>query len=70
MKIISRTALAFTALTLAAPLLLHAAPASWFKWRSKMTGELICSQTPLGDGWDQAEGPFRDARCTKKGAAR
>jgi hypothetical protein len=27
--------------------------------------QLICSQTPLGPGWEKAYGPFRDARCEK-----
>ncbi|SDG40119.1 MULTISPECIES: hypothetical protein [unclassified Duganella] len=44
---------------------LAAAPAPWWKWRSKIDGTLICSQTPLGPGWDKAYGPFRDARCEK-----
>jgi hypothetical protein len=70
MKIIPRTVLVLTTLALATPLFLHAAPASWYKWRSKLTGEQVCSQTPLGDGWVQADGPFKDARCQKKGAAK
>jgi hypothetical protein len=44
---------------------LTAAPAPWWKWRSKIDGQLICSQTPLGQGWEKAYGPFRDARCEK-----
>ncbi|MRW86668.1 hypothetical protein GJ698_21585 [Pseudoduganella sp. FT26W] len=44
---------------------LTAAPAPWWKWRSKIDGVLICSQTPLGEGWDRAYGPFKDARCEK-----
>jgi hypothetical protein len=44
---------------------LAAAPAPWWKWRSKIDGVLICSQTPLGEGWDRAYGPFKDARCEK-----
>ncbi|MYM82017.1 hypothetical protein GTP44_08625 [Duganella sp. FT50W] len=51
-------------------LLLHcgsltAEPAPWWKWRSKIDGKLVCSQTPLGPGWDKAYGPFRDGRCEK-----
>lgn len=44
---------------------LSAAPAPWWKWRSKIDGALVCSQTPLGPGWERAHGPFRDARCEK-----
>lgn len=51
---------------LAAPLLLaSAAPAPWFKWRSKLDGATSCSQWPLGPGWERAGGPYRDSRCEK-----
>ena len=53
-------------LALAQPALLNAEPAPWFKWRSKADGSLVCSQTPLGDGWEKADGPYRDARCEKR----
>ena len=43
----------------------HAGPAPWFEWRSKVDGKLVCSQTPLGAGWEQARGPYRDSHCTK-----
>jgi hypothetical protein len=51
------------AAALAAPPLLHAAPAPWFQWRSKVDGSLACSQTALGPGWVRFAGPYRDARC-------
>lgn len=51
------------ALALASPALLSAAPAPWYQWRSKADGALVCSQTPLGPGWDRFAGPYRDARC-------
>lgn len=44
---------------------LAAAPAHWFKWRSKLDGALVCSQTPLGPGWEKAAGPFADSHCAK-----
>ena len=53
-------------LALAAPVLLNAAPAPWFQWRSKANGSLACAQTPLGPGWEKAGGPYRDARCEKR----
>lgn len=59
-----------TAFAIALPLALAcslalAKPAPWFKWRSKLDGTLACSQTPLGQGWEQASGPYRDSRCEK-----
>jgi hypothetical protein len=50
-------------LALASPAVLNAAPAPWYQWRSKSTGALACSQTPLGPGWEKFAGPYRDARC-------
>ena len=44
---------------------LLAGPAPWWKWRSKLDGKLACSQTPLGPGWEQAYGPYKDSRCEK-----
>jgi hypothetical protein len=42
-----------------------AGPAPWYKWRSKTDGKQVCHQTPLGQGWEKASGPFRDSHCTK-----
>jgi hypothetical protein len=42
-----------------------AAPAAWFKWRSKADGQQVCSQTPLGPGWEKAAGPYQDSHCEK-----
>jgi hypothetical protein len=42
-----------------------AGPAPYYQWRSKLTGELACSQTPLGEGWEKSNGPYRDMRCEK-----
>jgi len=42
-----------------------AAPAPYYQWRSKLTGALACSQTPLGEGWEKSHGPYRDSRCEK-----
>jgi hypothetical protein len=50
-------------LALASPAILNAAPAPWYQWRSKANGNLVCSQTPLGPGWEKFAGPYRDARC-------
>jgi hypothetical protein len=45
---------------------LLAAPAPWFKWRSKVDGKLVCTQTPLGPGWEKATGPYQDSHCEKR----
>lgn len=45
---------------------LVAAPAPWFKWRSKIDGQQVCAQTPLGAGWEKAAGPYRDSHCEKR----
>lgn len=42
-----------------------AAPAPYYQWRSKLTGQLACSQTPLGEGWEKTRGPYRDMHCEK-----
>ena len=60
-----KTVLIALGLALAGPLVLKAAPAPWYHWRSKSTGVLVCSQTPLGAGWARADGPYRDAHCEK-----
>jgi len=52
-------------ITLLGPIALHAEPAPWYHWRSKSTGAMTCSQTPLRPGWARADGPYRDARCEK-----
>jgi hypothetical protein len=43
----------------------QAAPAPWYKWRSKIDGYLACSQTPIGPGWVLDSGPYKDSRCEK-----
>ncbi|MCU6433794.1 hypothetical protein LPB67_08390 [Undibacterium sp. Jales W-56] len=42
-----------------------AAPADWYKWRSKIETTEVCSQTSPGEGWDKASGPYKDAQCIK-----
>jgi hypothetical protein len=44
---------------------LAAAPAPWWKWRSKIDNTTTCSQTPLGTGWVRDTGPYKDSRCEK-----
>ena len=45
---------------------LTAAPAPYYKWTSRFDSQTVCSQTPLGPGWVQGEGPFSDSRCMKR----
>jgi hypothetical protein len=49
---------------------LFAAPAPWFKWRSKIDGKQFCAQTSLGHGWEKASGPYQDSHCEKLLAAK
>lgn len=44
-----------------------ASPAAWYKWRSKEDGTIICSQVPLGEGWEVFDGPYRDLQCRVAG---
>lgn len=60
-----RIAATLAALALSAQTAL-AAPAPYYQWRSKLNGALACSQTPLGEGWVKASGPYRDAHCEKR----
>lgn len=46
---------------------LAAAPAPWYKWASLNANHEICAQVSPGEGWYKARGPFRDARCEKRG---
>jgi hypothetical protein len=46
---------------------LFAAPAPWYKWRSKLNGKEFCTQTSPGEGWEQVRIPYKDARCEKPG---
>ncbi len=49
---------------------LAAEPAPWYKWRSKVDGQQVCAQTPLGPGWEKASGPYQDSHCEKRIAAK
>lgn len=47
-----------------------AAPASWYQWKSKLNGERYCAQTSPGFGWEQNNGPYKDARCEIRAVAK
>jgi hypothetical protein len=39
-----------------------AAPAPWYRWQSKLTGQQVCAQVLPGE-WSKIGGPYQDARC-------
>jgi hypothetical protein len=41
--------------------------APWYKWRSKLNGEVICAQTSPGEGWEKVGGPYKNVRCDAPG---
>ena len=41
----------------------QAAPAPWYKWRSKLGTGKICAQTSPGKGWVKLRAPYKDAGC-------
>lgn len=41
-----------------------AAPASWYKWKSKIKDAEVCSQT-FRRGLERTAGSYRDGRCEK-----
>ncbi len=42
---------------------LHAAPAPFYQWQSKLTGRYLCAQTKPGEGWVLHAGPYNNAGC-------
>ncbi len=42
-----------------------AAPAAWYKWRSKLNAHVVCSQTSPGEGWEQLPQAYQDGRCER-----
>nr|WP_312507736.1 hypothetical protein [Pseudomonas luteola] len=56
-----------TGLLLIVSLSIAAAPAPFFKWRSKFNGQVVCQRTSPGDGWERLAGPFRDIGCQQSG---
>ena len=41
----------------------QAAPAGWYLFQSKSTGETVCLQTAPSKSWTAIRGPYRDAGC-------
>ena len=43
-----------------------AAPAGWYWWVSSRDADLrVCAQYMPAPHWQRAQGPFRNARCTR-----
>ena len=51
------------ALVLLAPLLLQAAPAPWYYWRSLVDGQRVCAQTSPGPGWERDSAAYEGPGC-------
>ena len=55
--------LVLTAWLLWQALPLHAAPAPWYYWRSKVDGARVCAQTSPGPGWERDSPPYEGPGC-------
>lgn len=55
--------LVLTAWLLWLALPLHAAPAPWYYWRSKVDGARVCAQTSPGPGWERDSPPYEGPGC-------
>lgn len=53
----------FALLVLPAPLLVQAAPAPWYYWRSLVDGQRVCAQTSPGPGWEQDSAAYEGPGC-------
>lgn len=53
----------FALLVLLAPLLVQAAPAPWYYWRSLVDGQRVCAQTSPGPAWEQDSAPHEGPGC-------
>ena len=42
---------------------LHAGPAPWYYWRSKVDGARVCAQTSPGPGWERDSPPYEGPGC-------
>jgi len=62
-----RQCMALLAASLLVSLATLAAPAAWYKWKSKLNGEVWCTQISPGDGWIKSSGPYKDANCKVDG---
>lgn len=50
-------------LALLTPLLVQAAPAPWYYWRSLVDGQRVCAQTSPGAGWEQDSTAYEGPGC-------
>lgn len=45
----------------------YASEASWYKWKSRLDGSVVCMQVSPGSYWFVYRGPYQDAQCRKPG---
>ena len=53
----------FALVVLLAPLLVQAAPAPWYYWRSLVDGQRVCAQISPGPGWEQDSAAYEGPGC-------
>ena len=53
----------FALVVLLAPLLVQAAPAPWYYWRSLVDGQRVCAQTSPGPGWEKDSAAYEGPGC-------
>ena len=53
----------FALVVLLAPLLVQAAPAPWYYWRSLVDGQRVCAQTSPGPGWERDSAAYEGPGC-------
>lgn len=58
---VARLVLTAWLLWLALPV--HAGPAPWYYWRSKVDGARVCAQTSPGPGWERDSPPYEGPGC-------
>lgn len=51
------------ALVLLTPLLVQAAPARWYYWRSLVDGQRVCAQASPGQGWERDSAAYEGPGC-------
>ena len=45
----------------------YASEMSWYRWRSRISGAVVCAQISPGSAWYKFKGPYMDGTCRKPG---
>ncbi len=45
----------------------YASEMSWYRWRSRVSGAVVCAQIYPGNAWYKFKGPYMDGTCRKPG---